>query len=126
MSSKDKKEEENVREAENLKDDFIKVKRSEYEELKTKWENVPENVKYLVERIGLPTRAVRRDLKDFTGVLLNIDFDIKSIELGCEEVNKSYTRNVEIYERKIVSIPFNNLIDIEFILETQEKELNKE
>lgn len=99
--------------------------KKELERYKTFYENTPEEVRYFVERIGQLTRIVRRDLKDYVGILLGATFEIKTVEVGVEEEIKEYARGVKVFERKVIKIPFSNLADIEFIFDRDEQEMEE-
>lgn len=87
---------------------------------------VPEDIRYFAERQGTAIRAVRRDLKNFVGPLLGTRWELKEIELGVEEEEKDYLTGDIKTERKVVRMPVNALVNLEFILEVQVRKAEKE
>jgi len=93
--------------------------KQKYADLLAVYGAVPEDVRYFAERMGLAVRAVRRDLKDFVGPLLGTRWELRELEIGCEEESKDYVTGDITTERKVVRIPVSALTNFEFILETR-------
>jgi len=96
-----------------------KTKRSR-KKTKLKVRRIPEAVEWWLARIGQPLRIVRRDTKEFVGFLADVEFEPKEVILLAEEEWKEYTKKTKVREVKLVRIPMNALMDLEFILERQE------
>ena len=85
------------------------------------------NVRYFLDRVGVPVLVVRRDYHVFEGVLLQTTWELKEIEIGTIDKRYDYNQGKYVYEKKIVKIPANAIMDIEFIQEKyDEEEFQKE
>jgi hypothetical protein len=85
------------------------------------------DIRYFLDRVGVPVLVVRRDYHTFEGVLLGTKWDLAEIEIGCFDKRYDYNTGKYVYEKKVVKIPFNAIMDIEFIQEKKtEEEAKKE
>jgi len=101
----------------------IKELREREETWRALWSWIPDDVKYLVYRIGTVVRVVKRDWKGGLGELGEIKFEPKEYELSVYEKRYDETEGKFYYERKIVKIPSGGVMWLEFI---QERELVEE
>jgi hypothetical protein len=85
------------------------------------------DIRYFLDRVGVPVLVVRRDYHIFEGVLLGTKWNLAEIEIGCFDKRYDYNTGKYVYEKKVVRIPFNSIMDIEFIQEKKtEEEAKKE
>ena len=91
------------------------------------WSWIPEDVKYLLYRIGTQVRILRRDYKGSLGKLGEIRFEPKEYEISVFEKHYNETDGKYYYEKKVIKIPSSAVMMLEFIqeripAETLEKE----
>jgi len=91
------------------------------------WSWIPEDVKYLLYRIGTQVRILRRDYKGSLGELGEIRFEPKEYEISVFEKHYNETDGKYYYEKKVIKIPSSAVMMLEFIqeripAETLEKE----
>jgi len=91
-----------------------------FDQLKDMWEGLDDIVKYFAERQGAVLRVVRRDYRDFVGVLVKARFKLDALELYEEDTHRDYLLGKNIMEKKFVTYDANNIIQWEFIIESRE------
>jgi len=103
---------------------FLPLKRMRKKELMEEcemwrriWDWVDPPVKYYLARVGALVGVVRRDYHRFLGRLLSTKWDLKELEIGTYEKVYDRTEGQYYFERKIVRLPANQVIDLEFIAE---------
>jgi len=107
----------------------VLINTQEYDRLKnieTIWEQLPRQVKSFATHLGTPIRVIRRDLNYAEGILRAVEFEPKELELICEVTEKSYIERKIIREVKVVKVPVNALVQIEFIYEREERPYKEE
>jgi len=83
------------------------------------WSWIPEDVKYLIYRIGSQVRIMRRDYKGSLGELGEIKFEGKEYEIVVYE--KRYNENDGKFwlEHKVIKIPSGTVMMLEFMLDRE-------
>jgi len=83
------------------------------------WSWIPEDVKYLIYRIGSQVRIMRRDYKGSLGELGEIKFEVKEYEIVVYE--KRYNENDGKFwlEHKVIKIPSGTVMMLEFMLDRE-------
>ena len=108
--------------------DINKMKRKELAEECRMWRNIwgwiPDEVKYYVARTGQTVGVTMRNYKRLLGILLETHWELKEIEIGTYDKVYDQRDGQYYFERKIVKINANALIDLQWIAErTPEKEV---
>jgi hypothetical protein len=95
----------------------LKDLRTEVEAWRNIWSYVPSEVKYYLLKSGTQVGITMRNYKRYLGVLLSTRWDIKELEVGVFE--KFYDQNDGQYyfERKIVKLNPQSVIDMQWISE---------
>jgi len=111
--------------------DLEKMKRNELKEECKMWRNIwgwiPDEVKYYVARTGQTVGVTMRNYKRLLGILLETHWELKEIEIGTYDKVYDQRDGQYYFERKIVKINANALIDLQWIAErTPEKEVLEE
>ena len=91
------------------------------------WSYMPSEVKYYLLKSGTMIGVTMRNYKRHLGVLLSTHWDINELEVGVYE--KEYDQNTGKYyfERKIIKLNPQSVIDIQWIAERiEEDEMGKE
>ena len=83
------------------------------------WSWIPDDVKYLIYRIGSTVRLVRRDYKGSFGELGAIKFTPSEYELAVYEKHYSENDGKWYYETKVMRIPSGAVMMLEFVQERQ-------
>ena len=86
-----------------------------------KLNSIPSELGYWTEKIGTSARVVRRDFREFYGQFLGFTVEVKEVEVGVVDVKHDYSTNTMFQETKIIRIPINSLVDIEWIISQEEK-----
>jgi len=108
--------------------DLEKMKRDELREECRMWRNIwswiPDEVKYYVARTGQTVGVTMRNYKRMLGILLETHWELKEIEIGTYDKVYDQRDGQYYFERKIVKVNANALIDLQWIAErTPEKEI---
>lgn len=100
-----------------LKKMKIKDMQTEITAWRNLWGYVPSEVKYYLLKSGTQVGITMRNYKRYLGVLLSTRWDIKELEVGVME--KFYDQNDGQYyfERKIVKLNPQSVIDMQWIQE---------
>jgi len=107
---------ENSKEIENLsKEELINLVKQYREFI----EQIPPEVKFWMDRYGLPIRVVRLDMREWVGQIVSTRWELKEIEVGVFDTYKNYSTGEKIKEKKIMLLPWNVLRGVDFILETE-------
>jgi len=88
-------------------------------ELVAHLKNMDNLIKWWSIRKGQICRFVRRDYKEFKGVLLNIFFSIDSFVFGITDEEHDYVNNTITEEDRVINIKANNIVDVEFIMDSR-------
>lgn len=86
------------------------------------WGWVPPEVKYYVSRIGQEIALTERNYKRYLGTLIDSHWNLISLEVGTVDKVHDTVRDKAYYEKKIVVINVNNIVDIQWIKERKEWE----
>lgn len=81
------------------------------------WTWVPDEVKYYVARTGQLVGATMRNYKRYLGVLLETHWSLEEIEIGTYDKIYDPRDGQYYFERKIVKLKANSLIDLQWIAE---------
>jgi hypothetical protein len=107
-------------------------RKKRYEELEKENEGlkkiigaIPPEVMEWIEKKGAMVRIVRRDCKEYVGELLMVRFEPKELEVGVTEDISDYVNQEIRTETKIVKIPINNLLAMDFLLDIESKPMPK-
>jgi len=88
------------------------------------WSWVPSGVKYYVSRVGQQIGVQVRNYKRYIGILLDTEWDLKSIEIGTYDKVYDQTSGQHYYERKITRLPVGQIVALDWIAERiPEKEM---
>lgn len=97
----------------------VKELRKREETWRSLWSWIPDNVKYLIYRIGSEVRLVRRDYKGAIGTLGEVKFEPEQYEVTVFEKRYNEMDGKFWYEKKTVLIPVGSTLMLEFIHERQ-------
>jgi len=89
--------------------------RMECEMWRRLWAWVPSEVKYYVARTGKMIAVTQRNYKRYLGYLLETRWDLKELEIGVYDKVYDTVTGKWFYERKIVRIGVNSIIDLQWI-----------
>ncbi len=104
-----------------------KQKDTEIEAWRNLWGYVPSAVKYYLLKSGTQIGVTMRNYKRYLGVLLSTEWDIKELEIGVFQKEYDQNDGKYYYERKIVKLNPQSVIDIQWIQERiPEEEMSKE
>lgn len=81
------------------------------------WGWVPPEVKYYVSRVGQEVGLTQRNYKRFLGTLVDTHWNLISLEVGVVDRVYDAVHAKEYYEKKIVVVHQNSIIDIQWIKE---------
>jgi hypothetical protein len=91
------------------------------------WQWIPDEVKYYVSRTGQTVGVTMRNYKRLLGILLETHWTLREIEIGTYDKVYDQRDGRYYFERKIVKINANALIDLQWIAErTPEEEILEE
>ncbi len=82
-------------------------------------------VKWWLIRKGQVCRFVRRDYREFKGVLLDIFYTIDSLVFGVTDEERDYTKDTITEEDRVINIKANNIVDVEFILDSRTRKVHE-
>jgi len=89
-------------------------------------DDLDEIVKWWVLRKNQPCRMVRRDYVEFQGFLVDVFFTVDSLVFYIKDTERDYVKNTETEEDRLINIKANNIVDVEFILDSKTRELPRE
>jgi|TARA_Y100000034_G_C6775619_1_gene346321 hypothetical protein len=87
---------------------------------------IPDNLMWWLSRMHTPLYAIRRDYRDFSGVLVGVEVEIKTIMLVVEEKKTDYEDGMIVKETKCMRIPLSGLSDVQFVLEREETSMEED
>jgi len=79
------------------------------------WSWIPENVKYLVYRIGSEVRILKRDYKGSIGELGAVSFEASQYEVSVYAKQYNETEGRFYFENKTLLIPSGAVMMLEFV-----------
>ena len=79
------------------------------------WSWIPENVKYLVYRIGSEVRILKRDYKGYIGELGAVAFEASQYEVHVYAKQYNETDGKFYFENKTLLIPSGAVMFLEFV-----------
>ena len=97
----------------------VKELRDREQTWRSLWSWIPDEVKYLVYRVGSLVRLIRRDYKGSLGELGEVKFEVSEYELSVFEKRFNETDGKYYYEKKVVKIPSSAVMMLEFVSEMQ-------
>ena len=100
-----------------LKKMSVKQKNTEIEAWRNLWSYTPSEVKYYLLKSGTQMALTMRNYKRHLGVLLSTRWDIKDIEIGVYEKEYDPTSGKYFFERKIIKLNPQSVIDTQWIQE---------
>lgn len=83
------------------------------------WNWTPSEVKYYLARTGATIGLTMRNYKRYLGILLETHWDLKEIELGVYDKAYDYTDGQYYFERKIIKVGSNAILDVQWIAERE-------
>jgi hypothetical protein len=102
-----------------------KMKLGELREELQMWRNIwnwtPSEVKYYLARTGATMGLTMRNYKRYLGILLETHWELKEVELGVYDKAYDYTDGQYYFERKVIKVGANAILDVQWIAE-REKE----
>jgi hypothetical protein len=91
------------------------------------WSFVPSEVKYYLLKSGTQVAITMRNYKRHMGILLSTRWDISKLELGVFEKEYDQNDGKYYYERKVIQLNPQSVIDIQWIAErVSEEDMGKE
>ena len=106
--------------------ELSKMKRDELKEECQMWRNiwgwVPPEVKYYVSRVGQEVGLTQRNYKRYLGTLIDTHWDLLSLEVGVVDKQYDAIKDKYYFEKKIIVMNLNSLLDIQWIKERKEWE----
>lgn len=84
------------------------------------WTWVPEDCKYYLARVGSLVRVINRSNKGYVGIMLQPHFELTEIEVEVENTEYNYEDGKRYLEDKVLRIPKNQLVHMEFIASQEE------
>lgn len=104
-----------------LKKMNAKQKDNEIEAWRNIWSYTPSEVKYYLLKSGTQIGVTMRNYKRHLGVLLSTRWDIRELEIGVFEKEYDQSTGKYYYERKIIKLSPQGMIDIQWIQERKEE-----
>lgn len=99
----------------------------EIEAWRNLWSYTPSEVKYYLLKSGSAIAITMRNYRRHLGVLLSTRWDIRELEIGVFEKEYDQSEGKYYYERKIIKLSPQGMIDIQWIQERKsEEEMIKE
>jgi len=81
------------------------------------WGWIPPEVKYYISRIGQEVGLTQRNYKRYLGTLIDTHWDLTSLEIGTIDKTYDSVTDKYYYEKKIVVISTNAILDVQWIKE---------
>jgi hypothetical protein len=86
------------------------------------WGWVPPEVKYYVSRTGQEIGLTQRNYKRYLGTLIDTHWELSSLEIGTVDKVYDAVRDKTYWEKKIVVMTMNSILDLQWIKERKEWE----
>lgn len=86
------------------------------------WNWTPSEVKYYLARTGGTMGLTMRNYKRYLGILLETHWDLKEIELGVYDKAYDYTDGQYYFERKVIKVGANAILDVQWIAERERED----
>jgi len=81
------------------------------------WGWIPPEVKYYIARVGQDLAITMRNYKRYLGVLVDTHWELVKIELGCTDKVYDPVKDQTFFEKKVILVDQNSIIDFQWIKE---------